>query len=271
MKKVSTFVGSVLVACVAIFVGGLAYGQIAAENAPAKAEPTEAAVPEKPATSVVALEAANKEREACKCVGEADSESVQKIKQALRAPLHSNGLEFSEQPLADVVNQLQEEYQIPIKLDKPALDAIGIRADEPATISVNNVSLKAALRLMLKSLQLTYVIQDEVLIITTPDEADKMLVTCVYDVRDLAAANKQPEPKGASARADYNPLIGAITECIAKDTWHENGGGDAAIRPLQPGLLVISQTAAVHEEICELLAAIRTVNDNSEAAKHPGF
>ena len=90
------------------------------------------------------------------------------------------------------------------------------------------------------------------------DEAEKILVTCVYDVRDLAAANKQKDPQGASAHADYNPLIGAITECIAKDTWHENGGGDAAIRPLQPGLLVISQTAAVHEEIRELLAAIRS-------------
>ena len=36
MKKVSTFVGSVLVAWSAILLGSLAYGQIAAETAPAQ-------------------------------------------------------------------------------------------------------------------------------------------------------------------------------------------------------------------------------------------
>ena len=38
---------------------------------------------------------------------------------------------------------------------------------------------------MLKNLQLTYIIQDEVLMITTPEEAEKQLVVKVYPVADL--------------------------------------------------------------------------------------
>jgi hypothetical protein len=62
--------------------------------------------------------------------------------------------------------------------------------------------------------------------------------------------------------ADYNPLIGAITECIAKNTWNENGGGTADIRLAGTGLLVISQSRAVHEEIRSLMAAIRKLQSN---------
>ena len=41
------------------------------------------------------------------------------------------------------------------------------------------------------------------------------------------------------------------------ETWAENGGGEADIRPLPTGLLVISQTQEVHEQVADLLAAIR--------------
>ena len=113
--------------------------------------------------------------EYCQCVGQSQSSTVQKIEQALKAPLTSSGLDFTEQPLNDVITQLQDEYGIPIQIDYPALEAIGVRSDEQITINIQNTSLRSALRLMLKSVQLTYVIQDEVLMITTPDEAEKRL------------------------------------------------------------------------------------------------
>jgi len=53
------------------------------------------------------------------------------------------------------------------------------------TRNLSGVSLRSALRLMLKDLDLTYVIRDEVLLITTPEEANAKLVTKVYPVADL--------------------------------------------------------------------------------------
>ncbi len=115
----------------------------------------------------------------------ATGEAEQNIEKALRSPLHSSGLDFTEQPLNDAIATLRDDYGIEIQIDKQALEAVGVRPDEPVSINLHNVSLRSALRLMLKNLQLTYIIQDEVLMITTPDEAEKTLTVKVYPVADL--------------------------------------------------------------------------------------
>jgi hypothetical protein len=262
MKSMTRFLGSILVGWCAVGAANITFGQIAPEGAPPQDKPVVAAKAEHAAPAESPTSSGQNSADLCKCIGEGDLPSVARIKQALQGPLHSSGLDYVEQPLQDIVNQLQDDYGIPIKLDVRALDEVGIKPDASVTCNIRNVSLKAALRLMLQNLDLTNVIEDEVLLFTTRDAAERKLLTCVYDVRDLAATYKSKSPPAsASANADFDPLVDAITECVAKDTWNENGGGEAAIRPLQPGLLVISQTAGVHEQIRELLAAIRNVSD----------
>src|SRR5690606_6406610 len=58
-----------------------------------------------------------------------------------------------------------------------------------------------------------------------------------------------PGGMGGAASADFDSLIDLIISTVAADTWAENGGGEAEIRPFPGNLsLVISQTQAVHEE-----------------------
>ena len=115
----------------------------------------------------------------------ATGEAEQRIESALRGRCGTNGMDFTDTPLEEVVNLLQEDYGIPIQIDRPALEAIGLDPNEPVTVNLHNISLRSALRLMLKKLQLTYIIQDEVLMITTPEEAESQLVVKVYPVADL--------------------------------------------------------------------------------------
>lgn len=115
----------------------------------------------------------------------ATGEAERRIESALRAPLHATGLEFAESPLEEAVNLMQEEYGIPIQIDDTALEEAGLDSIEPVTLSLSNVSLRSALRLMLEKLQLTYIIRNEVLLITTPEEAESELVVKVYPVADL--------------------------------------------------------------------------------------
>ncbi len=186
----------------------------------------------------------------CQCVVGANSPSAAKIEKAMASPLRSAGLGFSEAPLTQVAQILEQEYGFPVRLDVPALDELGIGPDEPVTFSMHGISLRLALRLMLKNLQLTYIIQDEVLFITTPEAADQQLRICVYDVREIV---------GPAKDQSVDELIDAVVACVASETWAENGGGEAEIRWLQPGFLVISQTQAVHEEVHALLETIRDV------------
>jgi general secretion pathway protein D len=71
-----------------------------------------------------------------------------------------------------------------------------------------------------------------------------------------------PGGMGAGANADFDSLIDLIVSTVHTDTWAENGGGEAEIRPFPTNLsLVISQTQAVHEEIADLLEQLRRLQD----------
>ena len=196
--------------------------------------------------------------EYCQCVGRFPA-SVKKIEHVLRGPLDSAGIDFTDQPLSDVVSQLQDAYGIPIQVDRAALEAIGVSLDEPVNLNVHNISFQSALRLMLKNLQLTYIITDEVLMITTSDEAEKRLKVCVYDVHNIVGNDEQA----------LNALIKTISASTASGSWSENGGNAPDIHVVKPALLVVSQSQAVHEDIRDLLTTIRNVRGKSaESSDH---
>jgi len=117
----------------------------------------------------------------------ASGKAEERIQTALRGPLKLP-LDFIDTPLLDVMTQLSEDYEIPIQFDRSALDEVAISPDTEVTITISNVSLRSALNLMLKEPELqdlTYVIDDEVLLITTKDVADATLKVKVYPVADL--------------------------------------------------------------------------------------
>ncbi len=95
-------------------------------------------------------------------------------------------LAFTDQPLSDVIEFLKDYHQIPIWIDQTALNDEGIDpSTTQVTIELSGVSLRSGLRLLLEPQGLTYLIQDEVMKITTKAVADELLFTRVYPVADL--------------------------------------------------------------------------------------
>lgn len=94
-------------------------------------------------------------------------------------------VEFVETPLGDVVEYLKDRHNIEIQLDVKALDEIGAGSETPVTIQLKGISLRSALRLLLRQLDLVYTIQDEVLLITTPDVTAARMDPHVYKVADI--------------------------------------------------------------------------------------
>ena len=196
--------------------------------------------------------------EFCQCINRDNSASTKRIEQALAGPLHSAGLDYSDQPLQDIVVQISDEYGIPIQIDKRALEEAGIGTDSPVNVTLHNISLRSALKLTLRTLQLTWIIQDEVLMITTREVAESHLDTCVYNVQGLV---DDADPKSVKT------LIDVIYGCVRTDTWAANGGGQAEVRPLPSGLLVVSQTPAIQEEVSTLLNKIRKMREKVPLTK----
>ncbi len=110
------------------------------------------------------------------------SKAEEKINEKLKDPVT---LEFVETPLSDVIDFLRDYTQVNIVLDKLALEEEGVTSDTPVTIHVEQIALKSALKLLLGGLNLTYLIKDDVLQITSQNQAGNELIHKVYPVADL--------------------------------------------------------------------------------------
>ncbi|NQU24922.1 MAG: hypothetical protein HQ567_26865 [Candidatus Nealsonbacteria bacterium] len=175
--------------------------------------------------------------------------------------------QFADTPLQDVVDALAHRHKVNIRIDHRALDDVGIGSDTPITIDVKNVSLRSGLNLFLRGLDLTWMICDETLLITTPEEAESTLTTRVYDVVDLVVyCDENGDPVD-----DYDTLIDSIASTLSPTTWDEVGGpGSISGNSFGSAkLLIVSQTQDVHEEVVDLLKQIRAVAEKYPAGPPP--
>jgi general secretion pathway protein D len=116
-----------------------------------------------------------------------------KINQALK---ETTSIDFQNEPLADVIDYLKAKHGIEIQLDNQALTDAAIGPSAPVTRSAKGIRLRSALRLLLDDLGLTWVVHDDVLMITTKERADTDLTTRVYDVADLVLPIPNPFQNG---------------------------------------------------------------------------
>lgn len=117
------------------------------------------------------------------------SEAEAKINRALR---EKTSVDFRETPLADAIDYLKTRHGIEIVLDGRGMSEAGAGPSTPITRNLNNISLRSVLKLILGDLGMTYVVKDDVLLITSIEAADSMTTVRVYDVGDLVIPIPDP-------------------------------------------------------------------------------
>ena len=127
--------------------------------------------------------------------------------------------------------------------------------------------MRSALRLLLKEHGLTYVTQDDVLLITTPEDADNRLETKIYPVGDLVL----PLNSTAETEPDFDSLIEMIKSTVKPTSWDDSGGVGTLSEFENTLSLVISETEDVHEEIDLLFERLRGVSREQAKAGLPAF
>jgi general secretion pathway protein D len=123
----------------------------------------------------------------------------------------SKGVEvrFINQPLSVVMDTLGRMAGVNVYLDPQGLNAEGVTSDTPVTLNLTQpISLKSALNLMLSPLGLSYVIQNEVLRITSEQTKDSNVYAKAYYVADLVMPIPNFVPNSSFG------LPGAIRESI---------------------------------------------------------
>ena len=144
------------------------------------------------------------------------------------------------------------------------------------TLKVKDLLLKSALKLMLNARELTAMYKEGVILIVPMGKLDKSVSLQLYDVRDLLVKIQDfPGPKVEliSPTKGGSPLVSAtfvleephttltedfITEMVKQNTgdksWDENPNASLT---LTNGVLVVSQSKRVHEEIKQFINLLR--------------
>ncbi len=95
-------------------------------------------------------------------------------------------LEFVDTPLAEAIDYISQLHNITILIKELDLQDAGVPTDEPINLIISNIRLRSALKIMLEPLVLTWVVDDEVMYITTEEDAEaNHIQTRVYPVGDL--------------------------------------------------------------------------------------
>jgi len=194
--------------------------------------------------------------------------------------------DFVETPLKDVIAYLQEMRAIPIVLSLKKLEEASVSPDTPVTKQLHGISLRSVLNLILADLELTYIVRDEVLQITTPADAQSATEIRIYDCRDILA---MPPPGMAPAGVGNHPgdaggipgaggmpggfgggwmsghdqraerLMNIITTNVDQRSWSSAAveqPGNGSISEYN-GLIVVTQTAQTHKKIEHVLNMLR--------------
>lgn len=178
---------------------------------------------------------------------------------------------FEDAPLQEVVGYLREYTGLNWLIDP------GIDGTAPVTLRLKGVKVVTALRLALRHLDLAAIVRDGLLVIVPKEALHEMVVTRVYDIRDLlvkisnfAGPRLELQPGrggtpftiGVTIHEEPNPLPlddATIEDLIRNHTggesWRENP--NAKIVPSPNGLLMVTQSKKVHAEIERLLGMLR--------------
>ncbi len=162
-----------------------------------------------------------------------------------RALLETTALSFVETPLNDVVSYLENEHLIPIVIDIKAIEEIALSPDTPVTAHISGIKLRSAINHVLRDIGLTHIINNEMLLITTPEVAEQAVETRVYALDD-------------DSTVDISQLAEMIPKVIAPDSWDEVGGEGTVVAHGEG--LVILQTQEVHDQISDLLDQLHRLN-----------
>ncbi|MCC7083377.1 MAG: hypothetical protein IT427_00040 [Pirellulales bacterium] len=172
-------------------------------------------------------------------------------------------IKYEETPLPEILMDLRDRAGLEFFLNSKVLSDAGIdSATLPISLQLRNVTARVALGQILHPAGLAWHFQDEVLQITTREQAANKLKVAVYPVADLIGLHSRSalEKKLEFPAASSEDLIDLIVTSTATPTWSDVGGPGTlwGFDPEFP-VLVCSQTTEVHEQMGALLDNLRHI------------
>lgn len=167
--------------------------------------------------------------------------------------------------LKEAIDYIGDKYKIEVQFDASGVRDVAIDPTAtPVDLTIKNVALRSVLDLILSPFNLTYVIKDEVLLVTSKDKAATMLETRLYDVRDIVVR----EGENHTEIVTFDPLMDAVRMTVNPLTWDTNGGPCSLMSFNSNGIcgLIVVQTYHGQDQVENLLTQLRRLKPAPQPA-----
>lgn len=143
-------------------------------------------------------------------------------------------LDFLDQPLEVVLEAIEVQSGVAFEFDESGLEEVAITSDAEVTVQLRNMSFAAALGLLLRDLDLDYVVADDYVLITSQERASAARETRTYAIVDHPLLCSGDALKFArTVRQHVELACAAEKQSVAID--------------VLPGVLVVSANQKPHE------------------------
>lgn len=177
----------------------------------------------------------------------------EKLLKSLDTPIKGG---LKDAPFQESIQLLSTAIDQKIYVDTKALEARGVNLDDKVDVP-GGVSARSALRVMLQSKGLTFVLRDNVIQVVTVEDAKKQCVARAYDVRDLVSGGVvvgNLGPWGAfldyqAAAANAQIIIDAIEKGVEPAAWDRAGGVGSITFHHGTMSLIVRAPSEVHADL----------------------
>ena len=173
------------------------------------------------------------------------SEREKALLKALSTPMN---LTIEGENFEYFLTAMEKQLGVSLLVDRPAVEAAGIRMDTPVTVKARNWTGRTVLKKVLSDLGLSYIIRSEEIQITTAERTRETLVTRSYYIGDLLGVSNLQLPPWYNQH-QFAQTLASIIESIKSQvdprSWQPEGAGSIVFEPLSMSL-IIRQTAEIH-------------------------
>lgn len=149
-------------------------------------------------------------------------------------------------PIAESLKILSDQHKLNLRVDHAAIEEEGIKLDEQlSSLDIRDRPVRKILEVLTASHDLCLQSREGELWITAFHQYKNYLKTALFDVRDLCR-----DASGCKQLKD------AIEATISPQEWQNSGGWGCIVFP-RPGLMLVSQTEPVADEILAFLEDVR--------------
>src|SRR5262249_41279591 len=171
------------------------------------------------------------------------------ILEALNKPIT---LELRDVKFYEIIDHLQDLLGQPIVVDEEALKGANVTEDSMASARAKRpTAARSVLRQVLSPLELTYVVKDQAIFVTTKEKAKQLMTVRTYylgDVLGTFSTYLPPALNQMQMAQNVGYIVDLIKRTIDPDSWADNGRdgqGTIAFDPITMSL-VVRQSAEVH-------------------------